>query len=121
MATLYKYFLQNIIQIKWLTCNRSPATMLYICFVPSLYYANMINLFITVKSFIYNNIISKKVRGLWQYRYNDKEMDIIFTVVIRLEINKLKQEVLGIDRKAFMVMHVIADTKGGMVKPRPLH
>ncbi len=50
-----------------------------------------------------------------------KEMDIVFTVVTRLEVSKLKEEVLSIDRKAFMVFNVITDTKGGIVKPRPLH
>lgn len=65
--------------------------------------------------------IYKGERGYGSTGYNDKEMDIVFTVITRLEISKLKQEVLAIDRKAFMVMNVITDTKGGMVKPRPLH
>jgi uncharacterized membrane-anchored protein YitT (DUF2179 family) len=33
----------------------------------------------------------------------------------------LKQEVEMIDRKAFMVMNVITETKGGIIKQRPLH
>jgi uncharacterized membrane-anchored protein YitT (DUF2179 family) len=79
-----------------------------------------------IREAIINNLgrgvtIYKGERGYGSRGYNDKEMDIIFTVVTRLEISKLKQEVLAIDRKAFMVMNVITDTKGGMVKPRPLH
>lgn len=46
--------------------------------------------------------------------------DIIFTVVTRLEINRLTSEIHKIDPDAFMVMQSISDTKGGMVKKRPL-
>jgi uncharacterized membrane-anchored protein YitT (DUF2179 family) len=47
--------------------------------------------------------------------------DIIFIVVTRLEISKLKVEIEKIDPHAFVVMSSIKDTKGGMVKKRPLH
>lgn len=47
--------------------------------------------------------------------------DIIFTVVTRLEISRLTQEVEKIDPDAFIVMQSINDTKGGMVKKRPLN
>ncbi len=47
-------------------------------------------------------------------------LEIIFTVVTRLEVSKLKREVELIDPNAFMVMHSIRDTKGGMIKKRPL-
>jgi uncharacterized membrane-anchored protein YitT (DUF2179 family) len=50
-----------------------------------------------------------------------KNMDIIFTVVTRLEVSKLKSEIEKIDRKAFIVMSAINETKGGIVKQRPLH
>ncbi|MEI9810341.1 MAG: YitT family protein [Bacteroidota bacterium] len=46
--------------------------------------------------------------------------DIIFTVVTRLEINRLTTEVEKIDPNAFIVMQSIRDTRGGMVKKRPL-
>ncbi|MDP4262185.1 MAG: YitT family protein [Bacteroidota bacterium] len=46
--------------------------------------------------------------------------DIIFTVVTRLEINRLTSEVEKIDPNAFIVMQSIKDTRGGMVKKRPL-
>jgi uncharacterized membrane-anchored protein YitT (DUF2179 family) len=46
--------------------------------------------------------------------------DIIFTVVTRLEISKLTSEVEKIDPNAFIVMQSIKDTRGGMVKKRPL-
>ncbi len=46
--------------------------------------------------------------------------DIIFTVVTRLEISRLLDEVEKIDPHAFIVMQSIKDTRGGMVKKRPL-
>lgn len=46
--------------------------------------------------------------------------DILFTVVTRLEINRLKQEVQRIDPNAFIVMQSVNDAHGGMVKKRPL-
>jgi uncharacterized membrane-anchored protein YitT (DUF2179 family) len=46
--------------------------------------------------------------------------DIIFTVVTRLEINRLTTEIEKIDPNAFIVMQSIRDTRGGMVKKRPL-
>lgn len=45
--------------------------------------------------------------------------DIIFTVITRLEISHLTNEVERIDPNAFMVMQSIKDTHGGMVKKRP--
>jgi uncharacterized membrane-anchored protein YitT (DUF2179 family) len=47
-------------------------------------------------------------------------VDIVFTVITRLEIAGLQTEVEKIDRHAFMIMNSIKDTKGGMIKKRPL-
>ncbi len=49
------------------------------------------------------------------------QMDIVYTVITRLEIAKLKNEVDKIDANAFIVMNAVKDTKGGMIKKRPLH
>lgn len=49
-----------------------------------------------------------------------KELNILYTVVTRLEIARLKTEIDKIDTEAFMVMSSIKDTKGGMIKKRPL-
>lgn len=48
------------------------------------------------------------------------DTEIIFTVVTRLEISRLKQEIEKIDPNAFIVMQSVNDTHGGMVKKRPL-
>ncbi len=50
-----------------------------------------------------------------------KEVDIIYTVITRLEITKLTTEIEKIEPTAFVVMNRVKDTKGGMIKKRPLH
>jgi uncharacterized membrane-anchored protein YitT (DUF2179 family) len=49
-----------------------------------------------------------------------REIDIVYTVLTRLEIGKLNVELEKIDPQAFIVMSSIKDTKGGMIKQRPL-
>jgi len=49
-----------------------------------------------------------------------RHTDIIYTVVTRLELNKLNAEINKIDPNAFVVMSSVKDTKGGMIKKRPL-
>jgi uncharacterized membrane-anchored protein YitT (DUF2179 family) len=51
----------------------------------------------------------------------ESDRKIIFSVVTRLEVQKLKVEVEKIDPAAFVIQHTINDTKGGMIKKRPLH
>lgn len=46
--------------------------------------------------------------------------DILYTIVTRLEIAKIKTEIDKIDEDAFIIMNSIKDTKGGMIKKRPL-
>jgi uncharacterized membrane-anchored protein YitT (DUF2179 family) len=50
-----------------------------------------------------------------------RNVDIIYSVITRLEINKLTTEVEKIDPNAFVVMNSVKDTKGGMIKKRRLH
>jgi uncharacterized membrane-anchored protein YitT (DUF2179 family) len=49
------------------------------------------------------------------------DRDILFCVVTRLEVSKLILEIEKIDPKAFVIQYPIKDTKGGMIKKRPLH
>ncbi|CAM3846464.1 hypothetical protein B0A58_14815 [Flavobacterium branchiophilum NBRC 15030 = ATCC 35035] len=49
-----------------------------------------------------------------------KDTDIIYTVITRLELNKLITEIEKIEPAAFVVMNSVKDTKGGMIKKRPL-
>jgi uncharacterized membrane-anchored protein YitT (DUF2179 family) len=74
-------------------------------------------------------IMNKMGRGVTVYsgkrgygkRGETKEMEIIYTVITRLELNKLNTEVEKIDSDAFVVMNSVKDTKGGMIKKRPLN
>ncbi|RPD37994.1 YitT family protein [Chitinophaga barathri] len=46
------------------------------------------------------------------------DIDIIYTVVTRLEVHKIIDEIEKIDEKAFIVQTNINDTRGGMIKRR---
>ncbi|MGC6431272.1 MAG: YitT family protein [Jejuia sp.] len=48
------------------------------------------------------------------------DKDIIYTVITRLELAKLQTEIDKIDSKAFIIMGVVKDLKGGMIKKKPL-
>ena len=48
------------------------------------------------------------------------DKDILYTVVTRLELAKLQTEIDKIDRKAFIIMGVVKDLKGGMIKKKPM-
>ena len=48
------------------------------------------------------------------------DTDIIFSVITRLELSKLRNEIEKVDADAFVVMHSVKDTRGGMIKKRPL-
>jgi uncharacterized membrane-anchored protein YitT (DUF2179 family) len=50
-----------------------------------------------------------------------KDRKILFCVVTRLEVARLLYEIDKIDRDAFVLQQPIRDTKGGMIKKRPLH
>ncbi len=49
-----------------------------------------------------------------------RDTEIIYTVVTRLELNKLNTAIEKIDPNAFVVTTSLKDTKGGMIKKRPL-
>ena len=48
------------------------------------------------------------------------DTEIIYTVITRLELSKLQTEIEKIEPDVFMVMSSVKDTKGGMIKKRPL-
>jgi uncharacterized membrane-anchored protein YitT (DUF2179 family) len=73
-------------------------------------------------------IINKMGRGVTIYNgkkgygKSDEqiEVEIIYTVITRLELSKLNIELQKLDPHAFVVMNSVKDTKGGMIKKRPL-
>jgi uncharacterized membrane-anchored protein YitT (DUF2179 family) len=77
---------------------------------------------------IYNVVTEKLGRGITVYKGNrgfgkkghSPEMNILFTVITRLEISRLRTEIEAIDPNAFVITHSIKETRGGMIKKRPL-
>jgi uncharacterized membrane-anchored protein YitT (DUF2179 family) len=65
--------------------------------------------------------IYKGARGYGKRGDASNDIDIIFTVVTRLELPRLRSAVLRIDPQVFLVQHNIDDAAGGMLKRRPLH
>ena len=78
---------------------------------------------------IRKRIIQKFGKGVTIYRgeggYDDKlenkNINILFTVVTILEVVRLKNEILSIDPSAFIMEQKLKDVKGGVIKKRPLH
>ncbi|MCX2473804.1 YitT family protein [Pedobacter sp. MC2016-05] len=71
-------------------------------------------------------IINDMKRGVTIYKgeggYGEKkDLDIIFTVVTKLEMSKLQSAIRQIDADAFVIQQQIADLKGGVVKRHALH
>ncbi|NVK49138.1 MAG: YitT family protein [Cyclobacteriaceae bacterium] len=82
----------------------------------------------------YSDEIKKKVtydlgRGVTAFKadggFGEKakkpDRNVLFTVVTRLEVTRVLTEIEKIDPKAFVIQYPIKDTKGGMIKKRPLH
>ena len=65
--------------------------------------------------------IYKGKRGYGKSGYANSEIEILYTVLTRLEISRLQTEIRKIDADAFVVMSSVKDTTGGMIKKRPLH
>lgn len=83
---------------------------------------------ISIKSEEISQMITTKLgRGITVYQgkggfgkkgYQERNTNIIYTVVTRLEVSRLKTEIEIIDPEAFVVMNSLKDTKGGMIKKR---
>ena len=73
-------------------------------------------------------IINKLGRGVTVYKGREgfgkqghtDDKNIIYTVVTRLEISRMNNEIHKIDPNAFVIMTAIKDVKGGMIKKRRL-
>lgn len=73
-------------------------------------------------------IINDLGRGVTTYRGKSgygkhglvHDVDILYTIITRLEISRLNVEIEKIDPHAFVVMSSVKDTKGGMIKKRRL-
>jgi uncharacterized membrane-anchored protein YitT (DUF2179 family) len=70
-------------------------------------------------------ILSELGRGVTVYKgrggMSDTEQDILYCVVTRLEIGRVKKVTTEIDGSAFIVFHPLADAQGGFIKKTALH
>jgi uncharacterized membrane-anchored protein YitT (DUF2179 family) len=74
---------------------------------------------------IRERIVGEMERGVTIYKgyggLTGSEQDIVYCVVTRLEIGKVKAIVRAIDPNAFVVSHALADAEGGVVKRAAMH
>jgi len=74
---------------------------------------------------IRERIVCELRRGVTVYKgyggLTGAEQDILYCVVTRLEIGKVKAIARAVDPHAFIVSHVLADADGGVVKRAALH
>jgi uncharacterized membrane-anchored protein YitT (DUF2179 family) len=63
--------------------------------------------------------VLKGKSGYGKKGHRVSEIDVIFSVVTRLELQRLKTEITKIDPEAFVVENSVNDIKGGMIKKRP--
>ena len=70
-------------------------------------------------------ILRELQRGVTIYKgrggLSDTEQDILFCVVTRLEIGRIKTAAHGVDADAFIVVHPLADADGGVIKKLALN
>jgi len=85
---------------------------------------------ISVKNDLIRKMITDELgRGVTVYRgkrgYGKSgetyDIDIVYTVITRLEVSRLNAAIERIDPHAFVVRSTVKDTKGGMIKKRRLH
>lgn len=74
---------------------------------------------------IRQEIIRYLQRGVTVYQgrggLSNAEQDILFCVVTRLEIGRIKTVARDLDEAAFIVVHSLSDAEGGVIKRRALH
>ena len=70
-------------------------------------------------------IMANLGRGVTVYKgrggLSFEDQDILYCVVTRLEVGRVKNIAQGLDGSAFITYHALADVQGGMVKHRGLH
>jgi uncharacterized membrane-anchored protein YitT (DUF2179 family) len=79
-----------------------------------------------VKDVIIKNLgrgvtVYKGEAGFGSTGLREDDRKILFCVVTRLETHKILVEIEKVDARAFVIQHSINETKGGMIKKRPLH
>jgi uncharacterized membrane-anchored protein YitT (DUF2179 family) len=60
--------------------------------------------------------VYKGERGFGKTAFDDKDIDILFTVITRLDVQRLVTRVQQIDPNAFITTHSVSEVRGGLVK-----
>jgi uncharacterized membrane-anchored protein YitT (DUF2179 family) len=75
--------------------------------------------------FIRRRVTGELGRGVTVYRarggMSGDEREILYCVVTRLEIGRVKTIIREVDERAFVIIHPLADVQGGTVRKRVLH
>jgi uncharacterized membrane-anchored protein YitT (DUF2179 family) len=70
-------------------------------------------------------ILNELGRGVTIYKgrggFSETEKDILFCMVTRLEIGRVKKIIEELDQEAFVVVQSISDASGGWIKQRAIH
>jgi uncharacterized membrane-anchored protein YitT (DUF2179 family) len=64
--------------------------------------------------------VYKGVSGYGKSGHVARDTNIIYTVITRLEVSRLKTEIKSIDPHAFIIMNTVIDAKGGMIRKRAI-
>jgi uncharacterized membrane-anchored protein YitT (DUF2179 family) len=64
--------------------------------------------------------VYKGVSGYGKSGHVARDTNILYTVITRLEVSRLKSEIKLIDPRAFIIMNTVIDAKGGMIKKRAI-
>src|SRR5918992_1204783 len=65
--------------------------------------------------------VYKSTGGLGSHGWTEEEREILYCVVTRLEISRIKNAVTDIDPNAFIATHALSDVQGGLVKKPIFH
>jgi uncharacterized membrane-anchored protein YitT (DUF2179 family) len=52
---------------------------------------------------------------------SDADQDVLYCVVTRLEIGRVKSVIRALDRTAFVIIHSLNDAEGGVVRKSGVH
>ncbi len=64
--------------------------------------------------------VYKGERGFGKTNIENKDIDILFTIITRLDVQRLVSRVQQIDPTAFIITNSVSEVRGGLVKRQPL-
>lgn len=64
--------------------------------------------------------VYKGVSGFGKSGHVARDSNILYTVITRLEVSRLKSEIKLIDPHAFIIMNTVIDAKGGMIRKKAI-